>query len=91
MLRQYCTRFKGQSESQWKNGAVLNHNPKAAIQCQQEMIAKLGRTKFYVGQRGVGGAAGGHDYGRAVEYIYNYLKAGHSKDNMATFYNLHAV
>ena len=91
MLRQYCSRFAGQTEAQWNNGAALNNNAKGAIQCQQEMIAKLGRTQFYIGQRGSGGAAGGADYGHAVDYIYDYLKEGHTTDNQATYYTLHPV
>ena len=73
MLRKYCSRFAGQTEAQWNNGAALNNNAKGAIQCQQEMIAKLGRTQFYIGQRGYGGGAGGADYGHAVDYIYTTI------------------
>jgi hypothetical protein len=70
---------------------VLNNDPEAAIQYRQKMISKLGRTEFYVGQRSVGVARGGADYGYAFEYIYDYLNEGHITDRQATFYSIYVV
>lgn len=39
--------------------------------------------------RGVPGQ--GPDYGKAVDYIKNYLNHGHLTDNMGISYQLHAV
>ena len=91
MMRTYCTQFKGKSESDWNDGAVLNTDDQAAIWCQHDMINALGSLGFYTGQRGVGGTAGGEDYETAVNFIYSYLVDGHTTDDMATYYELHNV
>ena len=91
MLRTYCSKFAGQGEGDWNNGAVLNTDPASTIACQHEMIQKLGRDEFNVQHRGAGGAAGGQDYGNAVQFIVDFLNQGHMSDDEVTYYNLHPV
>ncbi|KAI4213995.1 MAG: hypothetical protein LQ351_003399 [Letrouitia transgressa] len=88
-IRANCRQFQGQSVSDWRNGAVLNTDDKAAIQCQHEQIENLGEGGFYEKQRGIPGQGG--SYGNAVGFIRDYLNQGHLEDTWVTYYNLPGV
>ncbi|KAL8948626.1 MAG: hypothetical protein Q9222_005204 [Ikaeria aurantiellina] len=88
-IRRYCSKFKGKSQDQWQDGAVLNTDDAAAIKCQHEQISAQGVDQFYQTQRGIG--YGGSDYQKGVEYVEDYLNQGHLGDNWVTYYTLHAV
>ncbi|OWY42232.1 uncharacterized protein AALT_g11464 [Alternaria alternata] len=51
MLRVCCSRFKGQSQSSWNNGAVLNSNLNADVQCLNECQSYYGQNKWIAGHR----------------------------------------
>jgi hypothetical protein len=51
MLRVACSRFKGQSASSWNNGAALNSNLAADIQCLHESQKYYGINKWFAGHR----------------------------------------
>ena len=51
MLRVACSRFRGQSTAQWNNGAVLNSNLSADIQCLHESQSYYGVDRWFAGHR----------------------------------------
>ncbi|RYN30746.1 hypothetical protein AA0114_g12253 [Alternaria tenuissima] len=51
MLRVCCSHFKGQSQSSWNNGAVLNSNLNADVQCLNECQSYYGQNKWIAGHR----------------------------------------
>ncbi|KAF1363694.1 hypothetical protein EJ07DRAFT_102257 [Lizonia empirigonia] len=51
MLRVCCNRFKGQSQSSWNNGAVLNSNLNADVQCLKDCQSYYGQNKWFAGHR----------------------------------------
>ncbi|KAF3038541.1 hypothetical protein E8E12_008551 [Didymella heteroderae] len=51
MLRVCCNRFKGQPQSSWNNGAVLNSNLNADVQCLKDCQAYYGQNKWLAGHR----------------------------------------
>ncbi|KAF1358640.1 hypothetical protein EJ07DRAFT_122702 [Lizonia empirigonia] len=51
MMRVCCSRFKGQSQSEWNNGAVLNSNLEADVQCLKDCQSYYGRDKWLAGHR----------------------------------------
>ncbi|KAH6618996.1 hypothetical protein C7974DRAFT_318092 [Boeremia exigua] len=51
MLRVCCSRFKGQPQSSWNNGAVLNSNLNADVQCLKDCQSYYGRDKWLAGHR----------------------------------------
>ncbi|KAJ3050402.1 hypothetical protein HK097_008637, partial [Rhizophlyctis rosea] len=56
MLRVCCSRFRGQQQSQWNNGAVLNSNLQADISCLHECQGYYGTDRWFAGHRN--GASG---------------------------------
>ncbi|KAF2023703.1 hypothetical protein EK21DRAFT_118495 [Setomelanomma holmii] len=75
LLRVCCSRFKGQSQSDWNNGAVLNSNLNADVQCLSECQSYYGRDRWLAGHRnGATGLANPNtqdikNYINAVSYI----------------------
>ncbi|PSL52467.1 cellulose or protein binding domain-containing protein [Saccharothrix carnea] len=51
MLRSKCSRFSGQSVSQWNNGAVLNSNLSADISCLHQSQSGYGLNTWFAGHR----------------------------------------
>ncbi|PSN62251.1 hypothetical protein BS50DRAFT_502972 [Corynespora cassiicola Philippines] len=51
MLRVCCSRFRGQPQSNWNNGAVLNSNLNADVQCLRECQSHYGRDRWLAGHR----------------------------------------
>lgn len=51
MLRSKCDRFRGQSTSQWNNGAALNSNLTADISCLHQSQNAYGMTVWFGGHR----------------------------------------
>jgi hypothetical protein len=51
MLRVSCSRFRGQTQAQWNNGAVLNSNLAADIQCLHESQSYYGVDRWFAGHR----------------------------------------
>jgi Cellulose or protein binding domain len=51
MLRQACGRFQGQSTSSWNNGAALNSNLSADVQCLNQSQGYYGIDRFFAGHR----------------------------------------
>ncbi|KAI8332476.1 hypothetical protein BC941DRAFT_358997 [Chlamydoabsidia padenii] len=51
MLRSSCSKFKGQTQANWNNGAVLNSDLKADIQCRKESQTFYGTDKWFGGHR----------------------------------------
>ncbi|WP_061296237.1 carbohydrate-binding domain-containing protein [Herbidospora cretacea] len=51
MLRQSCSRFSGQSVSQYNNGAVLNTNLSADVQCLNASQSYYGLDRWFAGHR----------------------------------------
>lgn len=98
MIRTYCSQFKGQAQSDWNNGKVLNTDDAAAIKCQNEQVSALGQDKWFAGQRyAQSGLTGQADqssiqqYKSGVTSIQAYLNQGHLTDDMATYANVGAV
>lgn len=81
MLRVACSRFKGQSVSQWNNGAVLNSNLSADITCLHQSQSYWGTDTWFAGHRnGSTGLANPNTsdikaYRAAVYWIQAQLKA----------------
>ncbi|KAH7366680.1 hypothetical protein BKA66DRAFT_425252 [Pyrenochaeta sp. MPI-SDFR-AT-0127] len=79
MLRVCCSRFKGQSEANWNNGAVLNSNLNADVQCLNECQSYYGRDRWLAGHRnGASGLANPNtqdirNYINGVSYIEQQL------------------
>ncbi|KAI4201784.1 MAG: hypothetical protein LQ346_002095 [Caloplaca aetnensis] len=88
-IRRHCTSFQGKSQDEYRDGAVLNTNDKAAVKCQHQQMSALGSQRWFENQRGVG--YGGAEYAKAIAYVADYLKQGHMDDGMVTYYTLHAV
>ncbi|KAH7082493.1 hypothetical protein FB567DRAFT_475021 [Paraphoma chrysanthemicola] len=80
LLRECCSRFKGQAQSQWNNGAVLNSNLNADVQCLNECQSYYGRDRWLAGHRnGATGLANPNtqdirNYINGVSYIDNQLR-----------------
>lgn len=51
MLRSKCDRFRGQSTSQWNNGAALNSNLSADISCLHQSQNAYGMNTWFGGHR----------------------------------------
>lgn len=51
LLTESCSRFRGQSADQWNNGAVLNSNLSADIQCLHESQNYYGVDRWFAGHR----------------------------------------
>jgi hypothetical protein len=51
MLRSACSRFKGQSASQWNNGSVLNSNLSADVTCLHQSQSHYGINTWFAGHR----------------------------------------
>jgi hypothetical protein len=51
MLRVACSRFKGQSESSWNNGAALNSSLSADITCLHQSQSYYGVDRWFAGHR----------------------------------------
>lgn len=51
MLRQACSRFRGQSTAQWNNGAALNSSLSADVACLNQSQAFYGITTWFAGHR----------------------------------------
>ncbi|PSL47127.1 hypothetical protein B0I31_12534 [Saccharothrix carnea] len=51
MLRSKCDRFRGQTTSQWNNGAALNSNLSADISCLHQSQNAYGMTVWFGGHR----------------------------------------
>jgi hypothetical protein len=81
MLRVACSRFKGQSVTQWNNGAVLNSNLSADITCLHQSQSYWGTDTWFAGHRnGSTGLANPNTsdikaYRAAVYWIQAQLKA----------------
>lgn len=51
MLRTACDRFRGQSTSQWNNGAALNSNLSADVSCLRQSQNYYGIDRWFAGHR----------------------------------------
>ena len=51
LLTESCSRFRGQSGDQWNNGAVLNSNLSADVQCLHESQSFYGVDRWFAGHR----------------------------------------
>ncbi|USP81704.1 hypothetical protein yc1106_08978 [Curvularia clavata] len=79
VLRVCCSRFKGQPQSNWNDGAVLNSNLEADVKCLKECRSHYGRDKWLAGHRN--GETGFknpdtediHNYINGVKYIEQQL------------------
>ncbi|KAL8827863.1 MAG: hypothetical protein Q9170_006845 [Blastenia crenularia] len=50
-IRRYCSKFKGQTQDQWENGAELNTDDAEAIKCQHEQMEAQGIDAWFETQR----------------------------------------
>ncbi|KAH8783072.1 hypothetical protein F5883DRAFT_135385 [Diaporthe sp. PMI_573] len=79
MLRECCSRFRGQPQSNWNNGAVLNSNLNADVQCLNECQSYYGLDRWVAGHRnGATGLANPNtqdiqNYRNGVNYIQTQL------------------
>jgi hypothetical protein len=89
MLRQACSRFQGQSTSSWNNGAALNSNLSADVQCLNQSQGYYGIDTFFAGHRnGSSGLSNPNTsdiqrYKNAIYWIrdrINSSSANHSND-----------
>ncbi|CEG81953.1 hypothetical protein RMATCC62417_16090 [Rhizopus microsporus] len=84
MLRTSTSQFKGQTTSQWNNGAVLNSNLQQDIKARQESQNYYGPDKWFAGHRnGESGLSNPYtqditNYKDAVNWIHDQL-ASNSK------------
>ncbi|MFW6725010.1 carbohydrate-binding domain-containing protein [Streptomyces sp. MAR4 CNY-716] len=51
MLRSACDRFRGQGSSSWNNGAALNSNLSADVQCLNQSQSHYGTNLWFAGHR----------------------------------------
>ncbi|KAF2994991.1 hypothetical protein E8E13_004189 [Curvularia kusanoi] len=51
LLRVCCSRFQGQPQSSWNDGALLNSNLEADVGCLKECQGYFGRDKWLAGHR----------------------------------------
>ena len=51
MLREACSQFRGQSQSQWNNGAALNSNLSADVSCLNQAQSYYGMDRWFAGHR----------------------------------------
>lgn len=51
MLRTACSRFRGQSTSQWNNGAALNSDLSADVSCVNQSQSYYGIDRWFAGHR----------------------------------------
>jgi hypothetical protein len=81
MLRSACSRFAGQSASQYNNGAVLNSNLSADITCLHASQSHYGINTWFAGHRnGSSGLSNPNttdinNYRNAIYWIQNQLNA----------------
>ncbi|KAL6704193.1 hypothetical protein ACN47E_008450 [Coniothyrium glycines] len=79
LLRECCSKFKGQPQSNWNNGAVLNSDLNADVQCLKECQSYYGRDRWLAGHRnGATGLANPNtqdiqNYINGVKYIQTQL------------------
>ncbi|KAG8629555.1 hypothetical protein KVT40_003420 [Elsinoe batatas] len=79
MLRVCCSKFKGQSQANWNNGAALNSDLYADVQCLKECQGYYGRDRWLAGHRnGATGLANPNtqdiqNYINGVKYIQTQL------------------
>ncbi|KAF4547812.1 Hypothetical protein D9617_35g089630 [Elsinoe fawcettii] len=79
MLRVCCSRFKAQAQASWNNGAILNSNLNADVQCLEECQGYYGRDRWLAGHRnGATGLANPNtqdiqNYINGVKYIQTQL------------------
>ncbi|KAL6716239.1 hypothetical protein ACLMJK_005805 [Lecanora helva] len=84
-IRTYCSQFAGQQSEDFNNGAVLNTDDAAAIQCQHEQQAGAG-DQWWARQRGgetPGGCSAdptGDIYRNAVGQITAFIDAGNREN-----------
>ncbi|RPA79188.1 hypothetical protein BJ508DRAFT_363378 [Ascobolus immersus RN42] len=87
MLRVCCNKFKGQSQSSWNNGNVLNNDLTADIKCRQECQNYYGADKWWAGHRN--GASGLNNpytadinlYKSAASWTHSQIVNGHTTDD----------
>jgi len=97
MLRTSCSRFSGQSTSQFNNGAVLNSNLSADIACINQGQGHYGTTKWFAGHRdGQSGVNNPNtqdinNYKNAIFWIQSQLNSGHLSDNTRFWVNIPAI
>jgi hypothetical protein len=97
MLRSACSRFSGQSASQYNNGAVLNSNLSADVSCIKQSQSHYGLTKWFGGHRD--GSTGLNNpntkdinnYKNAIYWIQSQLTSGHLSDNTRFWVNIPAI
>ncbi|MFC6017400.1 carbohydrate-binding domain-containing protein [Plantactinospora solaniradicis] len=51
MLRNACSRFRGQSTGNWNNGAVLNSDLSTDVQCRHASESYYGTDRWFAGHR----------------------------------------
>ncbi|KFY79750.1 hypothetical protein V499_01291 [Pseudogymnoascus sp. VKM F-103] len=87
MLRASCSQFKGQSSSQYNNGAVLNSNLASDLSCRHQGESYYGYQKWVAGHRnGASGLANPNTadinlYKGGVDWTEQQLNGGHLSDN----------
>jgi hypothetical protein len=84
MLRTSCSRFSGQSASQYNNGSVLNSNLSEDVSCINQSQSHYGLTNWFGGQRdGQSGLSNPNqtvvtEYRAAAEWIESQLNSSSS-------------
>jgi hypothetical protein len=97
MLRSACSRFLGQSSSQYNNGSVLNSNLSADVSCINQSQSHYGITKWFGGHRdGQSGLNNPNttdinNYKNAIYWIQSQLNSGHLSDNIRFWVNIPAI
>jgi hypothetical protein len=97
MLRTSCSYFKGQSASQYKNGAVLNSNLSEDVSCINQSQSHYGVYKWFGGQRdgqtglSNAGTTDINNYRNGVYWIQSNLYGSNLSNNTRFWANIPAI